>query len=227
MKERPDAEIKKLENQIKQCNFDLRRRPDNDKALYWKGRSYADLLKYTKDMSYANDALGSFNRAIEITEGSNPKYLVDRAHFHAVMGNNDLAAFDLDAVVRLPQEAKSGLIGKYIEVIVRDVLKHSGVTDAINELMASGQISAESAAVIQSYAKKSTSSLPERVAKQGKEINEQERRIEVLTKEVERLKGDLGKLNGDISKVSEGRLPSSPPPSPSVGKQSSEEGKGV
>ncbi len=109
---------KQLLKVIDGYNEDIQDLPDLHFCYSLKAGALLKLAQETKDRSYCEQALSSYNKANEL-DPDNPSYLVDRATLYVEMGNHVLAKQDLDAALTLPEE--DGVIGMYIRNTIQDL----------------------------------------------------------------------------------------------------------
>ncbi|MBP7189831.1 MAG: ankyrin repeat domain-containing protein [Rickettsiaceae bacterium] len=96
-------ELEPIRMPIYHCDVLLKKNPKDHNAIYNKAVAYSKLFelveKDSKDAKdYATEALKCFDKAIDLTEAQNRRYLVRRAEFYVKVGKNESAIADIQAI---------------------------------------------------------------------------------------------------------------------------------
>lgn len=176
-----------LKEDIRSYDRLIKRGKGDDKTYYGKAEALAKLAEAETaeaKSDYQQQAIDAYSKAIDLSGGKNPLYLIDRSKLYAQMGKTDLAVGDIRQVEQLPKA--DGISGLYITTVVRDISRLDSVQETIAQLVKNKAIDPRLASALKEHAKV-TAGLVVQVGAHGEALEKHDGRIEKLERMVQQL----------------------------------------
>jgi hypothetical protein len=114
--------IIELQQDIRSLERMSKRHPDNSNIYYMKAGAFVKLAELTNNSNYRNEALGQYNKAIELSPQS-AMYLIDRIKLYLLMDKPNLAIEELALVKKAPS-TENAVTDMYVRNGIDEVLKN-------------------------------------------------------------------------------------------------------
>lgn len=144
-------QVEQIQRDIKKAEQQISISPKSDTAYYHKAQALGKLCQIENSEEKCEQALKSYDKAIELAVNNKKLYLVSRSKFLTEIGKTELAIEDIKKTQSLTQGG-SMIIKFYTEYTINNIIKMQEVQDGITKLQRDGKIDPEFADILRKHA---------------------------------------------------------------------------